>query len=56
MEEARRRRIERKERQPKLSSKLDEIGKPTLANAQRRLETEDHVSQRKHDVRENKGP
>lgn len=51
--EARRRRLESKDRlsKSKLSSKLDEIGKPTLANAQRHLETEDKVSRRKQNVR-----
>jgi len=51
--EARRRRLERKDRlsKSKLSSKLDEIGKPTLADAQRHLETEDKVSRRKDNVR-----
>lgn len=51
--ETRRRRLERKDRlsKSKLSSKLDEIGKTTLANAQRHLETEDKVSRRKQNVR-----
>ena len=48
------RRGEGKERHTKLSTKLHVMGKPVLATAQRRLETECKASQRKHDVRRSK--
>ena len=51
MASARRQRVEGKERQATLSRKLNDMGKPMLADAQRHLELEDKTYQQRHDVR-----